>query len=77
MPVTRLPRLSGKEMVRFLEQQGFQVIRIRGSHHYLKRRDQNTSVPVHGNLSLKIGTLRSILRDISLSPTEFGQLWTN
>jgi hypothetical protein len=28
---------------------------------------------VHGNHSLKIGTLRSILRDINLAPAEFEQ----
>jgi predicted RNA binding protein YcfA (HicA-like mRNA interferase family) len=73
--VTNLPRLSGKEMVRFLEKQGFTVVRVRGSHHFLERGDERTSVPVHGNRTLKIGTLRSILRDIHMSPAEFEQLW--
>ena len=41
----------------------------------LDRVDFRTTVPVHGNRTLKIGTLRSILRDINLSPTEFEQLW--
>jgi predicted RNA binding protein YcfA (HicA-like mRNA interferase family) len=35
--VGKLPRPTGKEMVRFLESQGFTVVRIRGSHHFLKR----------------------------------------
>lgn len=73
--MTRLPRPSGKDMVRFLAQQGFAVVRIRGSHHFLERGNKRTSVPVHGNRPLKVGTLRSILRDIDLSPTEFEQLW--
>jgi hypothetical protein len=34
-----------------------------------------TSVPVHGTEPLKIGTLRSILRDAEISPEEFGLLW--
>jgi predicted RNA binding protein YcfA (HicA-like mRNA interferase family) len=72
--VGKMPRLSGKEMVGFLQKQGFVVIRIRGSHHFMERGDQRTSVPVHGNRPLKIGTLRSILRDIGMSPTEFEQL---
>jgi len=33
-------------------------------------------VPVHGNQSLKIGTLRSILRDIDISPADFIQRWS-
>ena len=73
--MAKLPRLTGKEMVRFLEQQGFTVVRVRGAHHFMERGDQRTSVPVHGNRSLKIGTLRGILRDIGISPTEFQQLW--
>ena len=62
-------------MVRFLERQGFSVARIRGSHHYMARGGQHTSVPVHGNQTLKIGTLRGILRDIEMSPDEFMRLW--
>jgi hypothetical protein len=31
-------------------------------------------VPVHGNSNLKIGTLRSILRDIEISAAEFERL---
>jgi predicted RNA binding protein YcfA (HicA-like mRNA interferase family) len=34
----------------------------------------HTTVPVHGNRNLKIGTLRSILRDIEISAAEFEQL---
>ena len=66
---------SGKDMLRFLERQGYRVLRIRGSHHFLARGDRRTSVPVHGSESLKIGTLRGILRDIDLSPADFERLW--
>lgn len=62
-------------MVRFLERQGFTLARVRGSHHYMQRGDQHTTVPVHGNRTLKIGTLRGILRDIDMSPEEFTALW--
>lgn len=62
-------------MVRFLERQGFRVLRVRGSHHFLERGDYRTSVPVHGNNPLKTGTLRSILRNINVGPAEFEQLW--
>jgi predicted RNA binding protein YcfA (HicA-like mRNA interferase family) len=62
-------------MVRFLEEQGFTIIRIRGSHHIMARGTQRTSVPVHGNDVLKIGTLKGILRDIDMSPEEFERLW--
>lgn len=71
--MAKLPRVTGPEMVGFLQQEGFTLVRIRGSHHFFARGDQRTSVPVHGARPLKIGTLRSILRDIAMSPTEFSQ----
>jgi predicted RNA binding protein YcfA (HicA-like mRNA interferase family) len=62
-------------MVRFLESQGFTVVRIRGSHHVLARGNTHTAVPVHANQTLRIGTLRGILRDIEMSPVKFTELW--
>lgn len=72
--MVKLPRLTGKEMLKFLQLQGFAIVRVRGSHHVLARGAQRTSVPVHGNQPLKIGTLRSILRDIEMSPADFARL---
>jgi predicted RNA binding protein YcfA (HicA-like mRNA interferase family) len=69
--MARLPRVSGKEMVDFLVRRGFAVIRVRGSHHFLESGSHRTCVPVHTNRPLKIGTLRSILRDIEMSPVDF------
>ena len=66
----KLPRCTGKEMVRALVRHGFSVVRIQGSHHVLQKGDVHTVVPVHGNELLKLGTLRSILRDIDVSPDE-------
>lgn len=62
-------------MVQFLESQGFTLLRIRGSHHVFERGVQRTVVPVHGAQTLKIGTLRGILRDIDLSQARFAALW--
>ncbi|HEX3356097.1 MAG TPA: type II toxin-antitoxin system HicA family toxin [Tepidisphaeraceae bacterium] len=73
--MAKLPRPTGSEMVRFLQRQGFALLRVRGSHHFMQRDDLRTTVPVHGNQNVKIGTLRSILRDVNLSPSEFEQLY--
>ena len=73
--MANLPRPSGREMIRFLERQSFSIVRIRGSHHVMVRGSLHTTVPVHGNETLKIGTLRSILRDAELSPLEFAAIW--
>jgi predicted RNA binding protein YcfA (HicA-like mRNA interferase family) len=74
--VGKLPRPTGKQMVDFLQRQGFTLVRTRGSHHVFLRGDQWTTVPVHANHNLKIGTLRKILRDIDLGPIEFERLWS-
>jgi predicted RNA binding protein YcfA (HicA-like mRNA interferase family) len=51
---------------------GFKVVRIRGSHHVLRHPDgRGTSVPVHRNQDVRIGTLRGILRDCGLTADEF------
>ena len=71
--MAKLRRLSGKEMLRFLEREGFALIRVRGSHHLLRRGGTTTIVPIHGNRSLKTGTLRKILREIDMTPAEFAQ----
>jgi predicted RNA binding protein YcfA (HicA-like mRNA interferase family) len=73
--VGRLPRPTGKDLIAFLRRQGFVEVRIHGSHHFLDRGDLRTCVPAHGGETLKIGTLRGILRDIRMSPSEFERLW--
>ena len=71
--MTRLPRLRAKEIVRALEKAGFQVVRTRGSHVFLKHADgRTTTVPVHSRETIGPGLLRSILRDIEMTPEELG-----
>ncbi len=66
--MTRLPRLKGKQVVRILQTVGFDVVRIRGSHVFLRHADgRTTTVPVHAGETIGPGLLRSILRDVELS----------
>ena len=60
-------------MCRFLESLGFARLRIRGSHQVFARGTLHTTVPVRGSQSLRVGTLRGILRDIDMSPAEFAR----
>jgi predicted RNA binding protein YcfA (HicA-like mRNA interferase family) len=64
MPKAR--RLTGRQVIAIFEGFGFQVVRVRGSHHQLRRlvgsERQNLTVPVHGNQLVTIGTLKSIYR---------------
>jgi predicted RNA binding protein YcfA (HicA-like mRNA interferase family) len=69
--MTRVPRLKGKELVRLLEKIGFEVVRTRGSHFFLRHADGRvTTVPVHSGEVVGPGLLRSILRDVELSVDE-------
>ena len=60
--LTRLPRISGRTMVKALHNAGFEVTHVRGSHHYLRLPGsvRLVVVPVHGNRDLPTGTLRAI-----------------
>jgi len=64
----RLLRLTGKQVIAILEGFGFEVVRIRGSHHHMRRivndSHQNVNVPVHGNKPLPTGTLKGIYRQV-------------
>ena len=56
--------ISGKELCRILEEKGWQLKKIHGSHHvYMKPgRKERISVPVHGNRDLKLGMLKAIMK---------------
>ena len=62
-------------MLKFLQGQGYSIVRIKGSHFAMQKDQSRTTVPVHGNKLLKIGTLLGILRDIGLTPTQLAKLW--
>lgn len=69
----QLPAVSGKQVIRALEKEGWYLKRVRGSHHALRHPTipDTVVVPVHGNRSLPRGTLLSILRVAGLSREEF------
>jgi predicted RNA binding protein YcfA (HicA-like mRNA interferase family) len=66
--MARLPRLKGKELIRILKEHGFEIVRIRGSHHSLRHPDgRYTVVPVHAGETIGVGLLHKILKDAELS----------
>lgn len=70
--MSKLPVLKPTELVRLLERLGFQRIRQKGSHLYLRHPDgRATVVPIHKGEDLPPGLLRSILHDIELTREEF------
>ena len=61
--------VSGKDLIRVLERNGWTLLRVRGSHHVLgkPRSVVRLSVPVHGNSPLKIGLLTHLLKSAGLT----------
>jgi len=68
----RLPRLRGREVISALRRAGFDVLRIKGSHHYLRHPDRRaTVVPVHAGETIGPGLLSKILKDVEMEIEEF------
>ena len=68
----KLPLLSSKELCKFLETEGFQCIRQKGSHRFYKHPDGRTTVvPMHSNKDIKRGLLRGILEEVRMTREEF------
>jgi predicted RNA binding protein YcfA (HicA-like mRNA interferase family) len=66
--MTTLPALTGKQLVAVLARVGFDVQRIKGSHHFLRHTDGRTTVvPLHGSETIGVGLLAKILRDCELT----------
>lgn len=60
----RLPTLTGAELIAALERGGFVVLRVRGSHHFLRDSEGRTTViPVHAGETIGRGLLAKVLRD--------------
>ena len=70
--MSKLPHLTGKKVITALSKAGFTVIRIRGSHHFLRHKDRrSTVVPVHSGDEIGAGLLGKILRDCEMTRDEF------
>jgi predicted RNA binding protein YcfA (HicA-like mRNA interferase family) len=71
----KIPRLKGKELIARLGRAGFVVLRVKGSHHFLRHADGRTTVvPVHAGEVLGPGLMRKILADCELSVEQFEAL---
>lgn len=73
----RFPSVMGSEVVRALRKASFVIVRVSVSHHRLVHQEDATravTVPVHGSKALKLGTLKSILRQAGMTAEEFIKL---
>lgn len=68
----KLPLLTAKELIKILKGFGFEPIRQRGSHVYLKHTDGRcTVVPVHSGREIGRGLLKRILNETEITRDEF------
>lgn len=69
--MSRLPSPTGKQLIAALKRLGFEEIRVRGSHHYLRHPDgRSTVVPIHAGETIGHGLVSKILRDCEIDRDE-------
>jgi predicted RNA binding protein YcfA (HicA-like mRNA interferase family) len=69
------PTVSGKKLLKILTNLGFETIRVKGSHYFLKHSDGRcTTIPIHKNENIGIGLLLKILKDCDIIKEEFKKI---
>jgi predicted RNA binding protein YcfA (HicA-like mRNA interferase family) len=59
--------MTGKEVIKILEENDWQLDRIRGSHHIMKKEGRRSvPVPVHRNQDLPKGLLSALKRQTGI-----------
>ncbi len=66
-----LPVLSGREVVRVLENFGWQIARQSGSHIILVKEGEIATLSVPDHREVAKGTLRNLIRTAGLTVREF------
>ena len=61
--------ISGKQLARVLERNGWTLLRAHGSHQVYGKPGSivRLSVPIHGNTALKVGLLKHLMKMASLT----------
>jgi predicted RNA binding protein YcfA (HicA-like mRNA interferase family) len=73
--MTTFPSITGSRLLRILGRMGFEVIRIKGGHHFLRHEDGRcTVVPVHKGENIGRGLLSQILKDCDISKEELREM---
>ncbi len=75
----KLPQVSGKEVLKVLVKEGFEVKRQKGSHVHLVKitpaKTFHVTVPVHGSVDLNPFVFRCIARQAGFTTDEFAKLF--
>ena len=64
--------VSGKMLAQLVKKKGWTLSRIKGSHHIFTKegRPERVVIPIHGNESLKVGLLKSLMKIIPVAEDE-------
>jgi predicted RNA binding protein YcfA (HicA-like mRNA interferase family) len=64
--------LSGRDFARHIEQRGWRLLRVSGSHYDYGKAGTvaRLSIPMHGNRPLKIGLLRHLAKLAEIADEE-------
>ncbi len=66
--MSTFPASSGPQLIKALRRLGFEIIRVKGSHHFLRHPDGRcTVVPVHRGEMIGRGLMAQILCDCELT----------
>ncbi len=67
-----MKRVTGREFAKVLERNGWQLLRIKGSHHIYGKEGSKVriSIPIHGNKTLKSGLLGHLLSIANLKESD-------
>jgi predicted RNase H-like HicB family nuclease/predicted RNA binding protein YcfA (HicA-like mRNA interferase family) len=76
--MAKLPQVTGERLVRALQRAGWDVVRVRGSHHVMRKGAEPERrplvIPVHSR-PLKRATLADILKQAELTIDELRELY--
>jgi predicted RNA binding protein YcfA (HicA-like mRNA interferase family) len=64
--------ISGKEFAKIIEQHGWILLRVSGSHYIYGKHGSivKLSVPIHGNNPLKLGLLKHLMKLAGLEESD-------
>ena len=64
--------MSGRELARLVERHGWQLLRVKGSHHIYGKPGSivRLSIPIHANRPLKTGLLRHLIKIAEIPESE-------
>jgi len=68
-----LKQVTGKDLASAIKRKGWQLARVKGSHHVFTKegRRERIVIPIHGSQPLKIGLLHSLMKIAELEESEF------